>query len=488
MATYVLSPEQTRALAKHPDRFKKLLKAAENNQIRLWTSAAAILEAARRGVDVANLPSIVGIDPITKPEWTGDDVIWSAVLVAAKRVKAEAIIVKDIVKDPVPGNVFPAITLKEALEIKPVDAVPMLDFKAPLPEVYAPIMHSLNETFANTAYVCGAKVKLFEQAFAKACGAKYCFGVSSGTDSLHLALMVLGIQPGDEVITTPFTFFATVEAIEMCNAKTVFVDIDPKTFTLDPKKLRKAITPKTKAIIPIHLYGQSCDMAAIMKIADEFKIPVIEDCAQAHLAAEGERVVGSIGTLGCFSFYPTKNLGAWGEGGAVTTNDPDIANRIEWIRNHGQREKYKHDIVGHNYRMEEIQGAVLGEKVKHLEHWTQLRETAAKRYTKGLKGIGDIKTPFIKPGNRHVWHLYTIRTSRRDELDKYLTDNKIGHAIHYPIPLHLQPAWRDKGYADGDFPESEKAGKEVISLPMFAEISPEQQARTIEVIRQFYEK
>ncbi|MDK9698528.1 MAG: DegT/DnrJ/EryC1/StrS family aminotransferase [bacterium] len=490
MATYVLSPELTRSLAKKPTgKLKNLLQAATRFEHRVWVSALSLAEAARRGTVTTMLPEIVGIDPVTHAEWgeaTGTDAIWQATVVTATRMKADAIIVKSAEKEVPTSSAFRTVTLEEALAAPLPEGAPMLDFKAQLPSIYAPIFKSLNDTFANTAYVCGAKVKAFETKFAAACHAKYCYAVSSGTDALHLALLAVGIQPGDEVITTPFTFFATVEAIILSGAKVVFADIDPKTYTIDPAALKRVITPRTKAIIPIHLYGQAADMQAIMAIAEKAGIPVIEDCAQAHLATDRGKVVGGIGNIGAFSFYPTKNLGAWGEGGAVTTNNPEIANRLEWMRNHGQREKYKHDLVGHNYRMEEVQGAVLNEKVNHLEHWTELREAAAKRYMKGLKNVGDVVLPFVKRGNRHVWHLFTIRTKYREELSAFLAQKKIGFAIHYPIPLHLQPAWQEYGIGEGSFPESEKAGKEVVSLPMYSEILPEQQDHVIAAIREFF--
>jgi dTDP-4-amino-4,6-dideoxygalactose transaminase len=337
------------------------------------------------------------------------------------------------------------------------------------PEIDAAIARVLE----SSQFVLGEAVASFERDFAAYCGTDHAIAVNSGTSALHLSLLAAGIGAGDEVITTPFTFVATVAAILYTGARPVLVDIDPNNFNIDPAKIERAISPRTKAVMPVHLYGQPADMDPILEVAKRHNLIVIEDAAQAHGAQYKGRVVGSIGELGCFSFYPGKNLGAYGEGGAVTTSNPEYARTIRMLRDWGAEKKYEHLLKGYNYRMEGLQGAVLGVKLKHLESWTAARRAHALRYTELLAGSG-VTTPVEMPYARHVWHVYTVRTAERDELQQALSAAGVQTGIHYPIPVHLQPAYADLGYRAGDFPHAEAAAKQVLSLPMFPEMTEAQ--------------
>jgi dTDP-4-amino-4,6-dideoxygalactose transaminase len=337
------------------------------------------------------------------------------------------------------------------------------------PEIDAAIARVLE----SSQFVLGEAVASFERDFAAYCGTDHAIAVNSGTSALHLSLLAAGIGAGDEVITTPFTFVATVAAILYTGARPVLVDIDPNNFNIDPAKIERAISPRTKAVMPVHLYGQPADMDPILEVAKRHNLIVIEDAAQAHGAQYKGRVVGSIGELGCFSFYPGKNLGAYGEGGAVTTSNPEYARTIRMLRDWGAEKKYEHLLKGYNYRMEGLQGAVLGVKLKHLESWTAARRAHALRYTELLAGSG-VTTPVEMPYAGHVWHVYTVRTAERDELQQALSAAGVQTGIHYPIPVHLQPAYADLGYRAGDFPHAEAAAKQVLSLPMFPEMTEAQ--------------
>jgi len=353
------------------------------------------------------------------------------------------------------------------------NTVPCVDLKAQYraikPEVDAAILRVL----ASGQFVLGPEVAAFEKAFSAYCRTAETIAVNSGTSALHLALLAAGIGPGDEVITVPFTFGATVAAIIYTGARPVFVDIEPRSFTMDPDRIKTAITPRTKAILPVHLYGQPADMDPILEIAQQHGLRVIEDAAQAHGAEYKGRRVGSLGDLGCFSFYPGKNLGAYGEGGAVTTNNPEYARTIRMLRDWGAEKKYQHVLKGYNYRLESIQGAVLNVKLRHLEAWTEMRRTHAAHFTELLSG-SSVKTPEEMAYARHVYHVYTVRTPRRKALQKILHDQNIQTGIHYPIPVHLQQAYADLGYKAGDFSVSEQAAAEVLSLPMYAELKNSQ--------------
>lgn len=348
--------------------------------------------------------------------------------------------------------------------------IPFVDLKAQ----YAGIKDEVNAAILNILETCqftlGSEVAAFEEEFATYSQAQYGIGVNTGTSALHLALLAAGIGPGDEVITVPFTFVATVAAIYYTGATPVFVDINPRTFTIDVKAIEGAITERTKAIMPVHLYGHPADMDPILDIAKQHGLVVIEDAAQAHGAEYKGRRVGSIGDMGCFSFYPGKNLGAYGEGGMVVTNNTEYTRTIRMLRDWGAEQKYQHVLKGYNFRLEGIQGAVLRVKLRHLETWTEARRAAAAYYNE-LLSDSEVLTPEAMPYARHVYHIYAIRTPQRSEWQQALQAKGIQTGIHYPIPVHLLPAYADLGYSKGDFPHSEQAAEEVLSLPMFAELS-----------------
>ncbi len=360
--------------------------------------------------------------------------------------------------------------------------VPFVDLKAQYISIKAEIDAAVLGVFESTQFVLGKEVAAFEELFAAYAQTSQVMGVNTGTSALHLSLLAAGIGKGDEVITTPFTFIATVSAIDYTGATPVFVDIDPVSFTIDPAKIEAAITPRTKAILPVHLYGQPADMDPIMEIAKRHGLVVIEDAAQAHGAEYKGRRVGSIGDLGCFSFYPGKNLGAYGEGGAVTTNNPEFARTVRMLRDWGAERKYYHDLKGYNYRLEGVQGAVLKVKMKYIEDWTEARRAIAARYEAALAGTS-VRTPAAAPDCRHVYHIYAIRDAQRDTLQTYLHDHGVSTGIHYPIPVHLQRAFAELGHKEGDFPHSEAAAREVLSLPMYPELPPDQQDIVIAALK-----
>lgn len=359
--------------------------------------------------------------------------------------------------------------------------VPFLDLKAQYRSIQAEIRPAIDQVLENCAFVLGNEVAEFEREFAGYCETSHAVGVNSGTSALHLALLAARVGPGDEVITVPFTFVATVAAIRYTGARPVFVDIDPTTFTMDARRLEDAITPRTKVILPVHLYGQPADMDSILGIAKRPKLIVIEDAAQAHGALYKGRRAGSMGDLGCFSFYPGKNLGAYGEGGIVVTANPEYARVIAVMRDWGQEKKYHHVLPGYNYRLEGIQGAVLRVKLRHLEAWTEARRARAARYDALLAPLG-IRTPLAASDRRHVYHVYAIRVPERDSFQRMLHTRGIQTGIHYPIPVHLQPAHADLGYRAGDFPESERAANEVLSLPMYPELTDALQDEVVHAI------
>jgi len=351
--------------------------------------------------------------------------------------------------------------------------VPFVDLKAQYAGIKTEVNAAIQGVLDSCQFTLGSEVAKFEEEFAAFSGTKLGIGVNTGTSALHLALLAADVGPGDEVITVPFTFVATVAAIYYTGAKPVFVDIDPKTFTMDPAGIEAAITPRTKAIIPVHLYGQPADMDPVVAIARKNELVIIEDAAQAHGAEHKGRRAGSMGDMGCFSFYPGKNLGAYGEGGMVVTANAEYARKIRMLRDWGAEKKYQHVLKGYNYRLEGIQGAILRVKLRHLEAWTEARRAAAGRYDKLLAGSG-VPTPEALPHNRHVYHIYAIRTAHRQTWMDALQAEGIQTGIHYPIPVHLLPAYADLGYKAGQFPHSEKAANEVLSLPMFPELTPEQ--------------
>ncbi|HZY09628.1 MAG TPA: DegT/DnrJ/EryC1/StrS family aminotransferase [Bacteroidota bacterium] len=367
--------------------------------------------------------------------------------------------------------------------------VPLVDLQAQYLSIKPEIDTAIQQVIENSQFILGKAVSDFEDAFAKAHQIKHCVAVGSGTDALHAGLWALGVGKGDAVITTPFTFIATIEAISLTGAKPVFVDIDPTTYTMDPEKLEDCLRSKrnnSKVIIPIHLYGQPAAMDEVCKTATKYNVKIVEDACQSHLAQYDGKYVGNFGSAGCFSFYPSKNLGAFGEGGAVTTNDGEIAEKVRLLRDHGQVEKYKHEFWGYNYRMDGIQGAVLGVKLKYLKHWTERRRAIAQTYKRLLSGVGDIILPFESSNAYHVYHLFVVRTKRRTELQQFLFQKEIATTIAYPIPLHLQQAYRYLGYTRGDFPNSEVAADECLSLPIYPEMSDEQVGYVAENVKSFF--
>lgn len=364
------------------------------------------------------------------------------------------------------------------------DKIPYLDLAAQIRGLRKEIDAALARTLDNCSFCLGPDVAQFEKDFAKFCGAKYVLGFNSGTSALHVAMRLLDVGPGDEVITTPFTFIATSWAISYVGAKPVYVDIEDETFNLDPALIERAITPRTKAVMPVHLYGQPFDVDKVLEVCRKHKLPMAEDAAQAHGAKYKGKVVGTFGDISCFSFYPTKNLGACGEGGALVTNNDAFAARAKSLREHGSTVRYYHDEVGYNYRMEGFQGAVLGVKLAHLERWTNERRRVAVRYTELLKDT-PLRLPREAVYAQSAWHLYTVRHPRRDQLKKHLEDHGVGCAVHYPIPLHLQKVYAQLGHQPGDFPVAEKAGRECLCLPMYAELDDSQIIRVVEVIKNF---
>ena len=354
--------------------------------------------------------------------------------------------------------------------------IPFLDLKAQYRSIKDEVDSAIHNVLDNTAYILGKPVSEFEKAFAKAHSVKHCYGVSSGTDGNHLVLWALGIKPGDEVIIPTDTFIATVWGATLCGAKPVFVDCHPESYNLDPSKVEAAITSKTKAIVAVHLYGQPADLDALKEIAKKHNMKLVEDCAQAHLSEYKGQKVGGLSEAASFSFYPGKNLGAYGEGGAVTTDNDELAEKFKMMRDHGSEKKYTHLIYGHNYRMEGIQGAVLGVKLKYLNKWTDGRRKVAAKYNELLKDVEQIVLPKEMEYAKHVYHLFVIKVknNKRDELAQYLNNNGISTGLHYPIPLHLQPCFADLGYKKGDFPETEELAESCLSLPMFPELNDEQ--------------
>ena len=366
--------------------------------------------------------------------------------------------------------------------------VPFVDLKSQYLIIKGEILAEINEVLENTAFVCGKKVKKFENDFAIRHDVKYCIGLSSGTDALHTALTAIGIKSGDEVIVPVNTFIATSESVSLCGGRPVFVDHDERTYNIDVNKIEKAISKKTKAIIPVHLYGQPAEMDKVIEVARKHDLYVIEDCSQAHFSTYRGKKVGGFGIISTFSFYPGKNLGAYGEAGAVVTNDTELYSKMLRFRQHGSTEKYIHESEGHNYRMEEMQAAVLNVKLKYISQWTEKRRRAADLYTEELSKLisyGFI-TPYHPEYSSPVYHLYVIRSEKRDELSKHLAEKGVATALHYPLPLHQQKAYAYLQYRTGDFPVAEKCCGEILSLPLFPEITDEQIIYVCDSIKSFY--
>jgi len=359
--------------------------------------------------------------------------------------------------------------------------IPMVDLKKQFQEIKDDIYTVMRNVIESGHYILGPHVTDLEQRLARYHGVREAIGVASCTDALHLSIDALGIEQGDEVITTPFTFFATVEAILYTGATPVFVDIEPDTFNINTREIETHITKKTKAILPVHIFGHPVDMKKIMHIAKKHKLRVIEDCAQAICAESNGKKVGSFGDAGCFSFYPSKNLGGYGDGGMIILNNSRVADKIRTLRNHGSPGSYKHDSIGFNSRLDELQAGILLVKLKRLEEYTKKRRQNAALYSHLLSNM--VICPVVKEGSYHVFHQYTIRSSKRNTIQKRLKENGIASVIYYPVPLHLQKALRFLGYQKGDFPVTEKASKEVLSLPMFPELEASTIQKIVDVIR-----
>ncbi len=365
--------------------------------------------------------------------------------------------------------------------------VPFLDLKIQYKSIKNEIDPAIQNVLDNTAFVLGKAVADFEEAFKREHNVRHCFAVSSGTDGNHMVLWALGIGPGDEVIIPGNTFIATAWGATLCGAKPVFVDCDMESYNIDPGRVEAAITPRTKAIVAVHLYGQPADLDPLMDIARRHNVFLVEDCAQSHIAEYRGKRVGGIGHASSFSFYPGKNLGAYGEGGAVATNDDALARKLKMLRDHGSDRKYYHESYGHNYRMEGIQGAVLGVKLGHLADWTEARRRNAALYSELLREVPQIVTPRESTFAKHVYHLYVIRTEHRDQLQKHLESRGVSTGLHYPIPLHLQKVFEGLAYREGDLPNVEKAAREILSLPMYAELTREQISYVCESIKDFFD-
>ena len=363
--------------------------------------------------------------------------------------------------------------------------VPFMNLNLQDGDLHDEVMLALEDITRSSSYVLGPHVESFEADFAAATSTKHCIGVNSGTSALHLALIAAGVGEGDEVITVPMTFVATSWAIRYVGARPVFVDVDPLTYTIDVDQIESKITPRTKAILPVHLYGQPADMDALVEIAQRHGLALIEDAAQAHGAEYHDQAIGSFGQTACFSFYPGKNLGAFGEAGAIVTNDDEIAVRLRALRNHAQTQRYYHQELGFNYRMDAFQGAVLGIKLRQLKFWTQRRQQTAQGYQTFLEN-----TPLVLPveaaGRRHVWHQYVVLHRQRDEIRAALDERGIQTGLHYPVPLHLQPAFSDLGYRQGDFPVAERIGEQCFSLPIFPDLTREQMSDITSAVEEFF--
>jgi dTDP-4-amino-4,6-dideoxygalactose transaminase len=406
-----------------------------------------------------------------------------------------------------PGTTRLSSSDNPAPGLKPLDSVPMLDLRRQYEQIHGEVLGAVERVCASQHYILGTEVEALERELAEYCGVREAIGCASGTDALWLALAAAGVQPGDQVLTTPFSFFASGSAIVRAGARPVFGDIDPKTFNLDPAQvesfLRDGTRDKLRALLPVHLYGQCADMDLFQRLANEFHLSLIEDAAQAIGARWGSetgqaRRSGSMGVSAAFSFYPTKNLSAYGDAGLVTTNDPEMAAHMRRLRNHGSPRRYLHEEFGWNCRLDAMQAAILRVKLKYIDTWNEARRQRATRYDElfvaaGLTANGaqpedsaPVRLPQTSTQAHHVFHQYVIRAFRRDALREFLTARKIGTEIYYPIPLHLQPCFVYLGYREGDFPEAERAAKEVLALPMFPELTEEEQRWVVQSIADFY--
>lgn len=367
-------------------------------------------------------------------------------------------------------------------------SIPFVDLKLQYQSIKDDVDAAISEVITNTSFIGGPKVRKFENEFAELFGIKHCVSTANGTDAIYVALRMLGIGEGDEVITTSHSWISTSETISQTGAKPVFVDVEEQYFTIDPSEVESKITPRTKAIIPVHIYGQPCDMDRIMKIAETHKLFVIEDCAQSHLSSFNGQRIGSFGNASTFSFYPGKNLGAYGDAGAVISNDDELAEKMKMFSNHGALIKHNHVMEGINSRLDTLQAAILSVKLPYLPSWTRLRRENASKYSALLQGVGDIELPQERPGGEHTYHLYVIKTSRRDELKQYLNERGIATVIHYPTILPLLPAYNRLGHSREDFPVAYRNQQQILSLPMFPELTEDQINAVVNVIRDFFKK
>jgi dTDP-4-amino-4,6-dideoxygalactose transaminase len=372
-------------------------------------------------------------------------------------------------------------------ETKGKTTVKLLDLVPQYESMKEEIRAAVDDVLSTQQFILGPKVAELETAVAAYCAAPHAVGVASGSDAILLALMALGIGEGDEVVTTPYTFFSTVSSITRLGARPVFADIDPRTFNVDPALVAKAVTPKTRAVLVVHLYGQTCEMDPIMELAGARGIPVVEDACQSIGALYKGRSAGAIGAAGCLSFFPSKNLGGFGDGGMVLTGDGALAEKVRVLRVHGSREKYHHELVGINSRLDALQAAVLLVKMRRLEAWHEGRRRNAAHYDARLRGIDAVTTPYVEPHNRSVYNQYVIRARRRDELRAFLGAQGIGTEVYYPVPLHLQKCFAFLGGAAGDFPRAEAAARETLALPIYPELAPAQLDYVVSKIREFTE-
>jgi dTDP-4-amino-4,6-dideoxygalactose transaminase len=369
--------------------------------------------------------------------------------------------------------------------------VPLLDLKTQYLGIKAEVLSVMEAVCDEQGFVLGPRVSAFEEAVAKYIGSRYAIGCASGSDALLLSLMAMGVKAGDEVITIPFTFFATASTVSRLGARPVFVDIQQDSFNIDPELIEQAITPRTRAIIPVHLFGQCADMAAINEIAKRKKIRVIEDACQAIGAAQQGTRAGVLGDTGCFSFFPSKNLGGFGDGGLITTNDKALADSMAMLRVHGSQVRYLHEAIGINSRLDALQAAVLHIKLKYLDQWNEGRRRNAERYQQlfyQMKYADRVVLPPTRPGNFHVYNQFTVRAPKRDELRTFLKEKGVGTEVYYPLPMHLQNCYRDLGHQKGSFPVSEQAAEEVMSIPIYAELTESQQGYVVEMIAKFYKR
>lgn len=496
---------------KYPDSFKLLNDLLESSGCSLWVSAIsinnieyivsklhnrkkarALLNLIKEEFSIIPFRKSTFLNAVVQNEGDFEDLVQMA---SAEEFYMDWIITRNV--NHFENSVVPAVTPAEFLEkwdageFDDITHVPFLDLKAQYHQIYNEVDDKITDIISNTGFILGKHVVEFEERFAELQGSRYCIGVSSGTDALHIALMALEIGPGDSVIVPVNTFIATAEAVSLCGAEPVFVDCD-KYYNIDVLKLSDHLSairhrPQAlpKAIIPVHLYGQPANMDEIIAIAEEYNLNVVEDCCQAHLARFGDKPVGNFGEFGAFSFYPGKNLGAYGEAGALITNDEELYEKARMLRQHGEIQRYHHEIIGHNYRMEAIQGTVLSTKIKYLREWTENRRANARLYYELLQNVNGVEIPEELEKTYCVYHLYVIQTDDREGMRNYLSKQGISTGLHYPFPLHLQNAYKFMGHKGGDFPMAEKAAKRILSLPMYPELSEAQIKFVVDKIKEY---